>query len=374
LRAGILLLVGAMGLITYIKRFPIHKGKVSIHLIILFAFLLFSLSSVFYSIDSGTTLNRSVLFITLFFFLLGLNSWLDEPENFYVLLNTLFFVVLFLLVVNLIALFVWPARAWWWKTSSRLIGLWSHPNELGGFSMIAYPIILWRFYKIKGNQKYFVLSVLILNFFLHFLSGSRTSLLAAFVGILIWLIMQRSWLKLTSLSFLLILGVFLSSQFSVASFDRDENSKITDLSERENIWDGAIILAKEKPILGYGYAVESKIFAEQNKYDLEGLNMDANAQQPLHNGYLSIFVGGGSIGLFLWLIAIFIPILFALGSKFSLYKLYAITTMIPILISNIVESAITGYLGATDIYFWLAWIVAGKLYILENKKNIEEKR
>lgn len=373
LRAGILLLAGSMGLVTYIKRFPIHKGKISIHLIILFIFLLFSLASVFYSIDSGTTLNRSVLFISLFFFLLGLNSWLDDTGNFEILLNTLFYVVLFLLIINLIVLFVWPARAWWWNTSSRFIGLWSHPNELGGFSMVAYPIILWKYFNSKGNKKYLILSVIGLNFFLHILSGSRTSLITSVVGILIWLFMQRSWVKLVTMGSMVIIGGFLLTQLSLASFQRDGGSSILELSERDIIWNGAIILAKEKPMLGYGYAVESKIFANQTKYDTEGTFLNLNAQQPLHNGFLSIFVGGGGIGLFLWLVALFIPILFTLFSKFSFYKLYAITTMIPILISNFVESAITGYLGATDIFFWLAWIVAGKLYILENKKEVEKK-
>jgi len=369
-RGGILLFVGLLGLITYIKRIPDHKVKIPIHMLILFVFLIFSFASSYYSIDSSTTFIRSSLFIALFFFLLGLNSWLDNINNFNGLMNILFKVVAFILVTNLIALIFWPSRVWWWNTSSRLIGLWSHPNELGGFSMIAYPIILWKYFQVKGNKKIIILLTLGLNFLLHILSGSRTSLVASLVAIMFWLFMQRSWLKLVVLGSTVVIGGFLVTQLSIASFNRgDASTNLFALSERDIIWEGAIILAKEKPIMGYGYAVESKIFANQNKYETEGTFLNLNSQQPLHNGFLSIFVGGGVIGMFLWMIAIILPIIFAFASKFSLYKLYAITTMIPILISNIVESALTGYLSATDVFFWIAWVVAGKLFILENKKD-----
>ena len=369
LRGIILLFVGVMGLIKFIRMYPIHKGKIPSHLVFLFIFLLFSFASTFYSIDSHTTFIRTTLFTALFFFLLGLNSWLDSEKKLNSMMNTLFIVVTFLLVVSFLAMFISPSRVWWWKTSSRFIGLWSHPNELGGFNMVSYPIIMWKYYKEDSNKKYIAIIVLALNFIIHFLTGSRTSLLASMVGIFIWFFLQRSWLKLIFIIVFAGLSLFLVSQFSIANFSRDDGSKITDLSERGEIWDGAIILSKEKPILGYGYAVESKIFANQNKYDLEGTFLNVNAQQPLHNGYLSIFVGGGTIGLFLWLIIILIPLFIAFTSEYSLFKLYAIATIIPMLISNVVESAITGYLGASDIFFWLAWVVAGKLYLLHEKND-----
>ena len=369
LRGIILMFVGLMGLIKFIRTFPIHKGKIPLHLVFLFIFLLFSYASTYYSIDSSTTFIRTTLFTALFFFLLGLNTWLDSEKKLDSLLNTLFSVVTFLLVVSFLALFISPSRVWWWKTPSRFIGLWSHPNELGGFNMVSYPIIMWKYYKEDSNKKYIALFVLALNFIIHFLTGSRTSLLASMVGIFIWFLLQRNWLKLIFMIVFAGLSLFLVTQLSIANFSRDDGSKLTDLSERGEIWDGAILLSKEKPILGYGYAVESKIFANQRIYDLEGTFLNVNAQQPLHNGYLSIFIGGGSVGLFLWIIIILIPLITAFFSEYSLFKLYAITTIIPILISNIVESAITGYLSATDIFFWLAWIVAGKLYLLQPEKD-----
>ncbi len=369
LRGIILLFVGLMGLIKFIRMYPIHKGRIPLHLIVLFIFLLYSFASTFYSIDSHTTLIRTTLFTALFFFLLGLNSWLDSEKKLVSLMNILFAVVTFLLAVSFIALFVSPSRVWWWKTPSRFIGLWSHPNELGGSNMVSYPIILWKYYDDNSNKKYISIFVLLLNILIHFLTGSRTSIIATMVGIFFWFLLRKSWLKLASMFVFAIIFLFVVSQLSISNFSRDDGSKITDLSERGEIWDGAVILSKEKPVLGYGYAVESKIFANQRKYDVEGTFLNLNAQQPLHNGYLSIFIGGGAIGFFLWVIILFIPLFIAFSSKYSLFKLYAISTIIPILISNIVESAITGYLSATDIFFWFAWIVAGKLYLLEKNSD-----
>lgn len=372
LRGSILLFTGIMGILHYWKNIRTHQNKLPLHLIVLSLFLILSLGSTYYSIDVKNTFFRSSLFILLFLFLLGLNTWLDRKEKFEKLLNILFVVIGFILFINLMALILSPSRVWWWKSSSRFLGLWSHPNEHGGFSIIAYPIILWKYYNIKSNKKYIILIILGLNIFLQILSGSRTSAIASLAGIIVWFIIQRSWIKLVLFSFVSLFVVYLAIQFSFANFARDESENIFTLSEREIIWEGALVLAKEQPILGYGYAVESKIFYNQNKYDTEGTFLSENAQQPLHNGYLSIFIGGGLIGFSLWMLAMGYPIYNAVRSKFSIYKLYAIATLIPILISNTVDTAITGYLSATDIFFWVAWIVAGKLYILEIEENKKE--
>lgn len=372
LRGGLLLFAGLMGIVYYIKTFRQHNGRIPLHFLFLFIFLLISIGSTYYSIDSNNTFVRSSLFITLAMFLLGLDTWLDEKEKFVKLLNILFGVVSLLIVLNFIAIFIAPARVWWWKTPSRFLGLWSHPNEAGGFNLIAYPIIFWKLTKTKGNYKFVVLFILLLNIVLHLLTGSRTSLLVSLIGVFIWLIIYKDWLKIIVLSLGLAVAAIVLSQVKISSFQRGEGSKITDLTERENIWNGAIIFAKEKPFAGYGYAVESKIFANQNLYDLSSKHLDINAQSPLHNGYLSIFIGGGAIGLLIWLITLGIPIYFALSSDFSPFKAYALATLIPILISNFVESALTGYLSITDIYFWLAWTVAGSVWILETRKDISK--
>jgi len=369
IRGGLLLFSGTMGAVYFFRGARIHNFKVPLHLIILLAFIIFSVGSTFYSIDSRSTIIRSGLFFALCTFLFGLNYWLDSKEKFYRLMNILFYLVVIILVVNLLIMFVWPARSWWWKTPSRFLGILSHPNELGGFCLVAIPIILWKYYTTKGNSRFIILSFLLIGILILFSTGSRTSLIVTTLGLLIWLFLYKDWLKLSIIIILIAFSSIIIFEMGLPSFSRNEGAKITDLTEREEIWKGAITFAKQKPIIGYGYAVESKIFADQYSYDLEGTSLDINAQNPLHNGYISIFIGGGIIGLLIWLLAIFIPLFSVAVSKNILYKAYALATIIPILVANLVESSITGYLGFTDIYFWFAWIVAGKINIIEESAD-----
>jgi O-antigen ligase len=369
LRGAVLLFAGGFGLFKYIKRIHFDKGGIPIHLLLLGIFLFFSFISIQYSLDQRYTFIRASLFTALFFFLIGLNSWLDNEDNFHKLLNTLYYAILFLAVISFIALIIWSSRVWWWKTPTRFLGMWSHPNELGGFSMLAYPVLLWKVYNSKNRSKYFVYFIMLIVILMHLLSGSRTSIIGSFLGVALWFIIEKNWLKFIMISMSLLVGGITLYQVSPSSLQRGEDSNLTNLTQREDIWETAFYFAKEQPILGYGYGVEGKIFADQLLVDIEGQHFKANAQQPLHNGYLSIFIGVGAIGFLLWLIIILLPLYNSFYSSLSLYKQYAIVTIVMVLISNIVESALTGYNSVSDIFFWLAWVVAGKLFLLEEKKQ-----
>lgn len=363
LRGGLLLFTGIIGLIYYIKRIRVHEGTLPYHYIFLYIFLIFSISSTFYSIDVKNTFVRSSLFISLSMFLLGLYSWLKNENDFNKYLNLLFYIVTIILLANFVALFVAPSRVWWWKTPSRFLGLWSHPNEAGGFNFIAFPIILWKLYNTSGNKKYLIYILILLNTSLQIITGSRTSIIIAVLSILIWLFLYREWIKILILSIIFSFAAIYITQHNISSFKRSQGSNLTDLTERQDIWKGAYIFAQAKPFNGYGYGVESKIFDNQKLYDISGTSLDINAQTPLHNGYLSIFIGGGLVGLLLWLLVLIIPIYFVFKIPFSSFKVYIIATIIPILLSNFVESALTGYLGISDIFFWLAWALAGRIGI-----------
>jgi len=361
LRGLILIFCGILGIAYFFLNSKEHKFKVPLHLLLLFGFCLYNFISIFFSIDQPNTFIRSTLFATVFFFLLGLDSWIRSKNDLNKILNVLFFLVSFFIIANIISIFIIPSRVWWWKVPSRLIGLSSHPNVLGGFTVISFPILLWKFYNIRREWKYFVITMLFLNLVILILTGSRTSFAAVLISLFLWFLIYRDWIKLTAMVSLLIVGALVFSQIEVSSYERAEGSRIYYLTERENIWEGALLFAKKNPIVGYGYSVESKIFADQYKYDIEGTGVDINPQGPLHNGYLSILIGGGLIGLVLFMCAIGIPLYYLFNSKVSSYKAYALSTMAAILISNIVESSITGYFSPTDIFFWIAWVIGGNI-------------
>ncbi|MCP5064832.1 MAG: O-antigen ligase family protein [Ignavibacteriae bacterium] len=360
IRAVILLVLGMVGIITYLKKILKLEWKIPTHLFLLSIFIIFSFSSSYYSLDRNFTLIRAVLLLSVFGFLLGFHSWLQHKENIGRALNLLFVLAISIIVVTFIGMLVFPARTWWWK-ASRLIGFWDSPNNLGSFCMLVYPILIWKFYNVKNSKRFLISIPLIINILLHIFSGSRTTLLASFIGVILWLVLERSWIKLFFTTLFLGLSLIALVNFSPTSFSREENSKITNLSSRENIWESAFIFIEDRPIIGYGYGVEGKIFQDESKLDLDESFIEKNVRQSLHSGYLSILVGGGIVGLLLWIIILLFPFWIGLSVPFNSIKAYSIVTMVMVLITNFIESNLTGYSSATDIYFWIAWIIAGNL-------------
>lgn len=371
LRAATLILLGLAGIIKFLLSIPKNKLKIPVHFVLLGIFLLFSFFSTIYSLDQKFTLIRAGLLFAVFCFLLGLHVWLQENNNLKHAMDALFILITIIILATLAGIAAIPSRVWWWKLP-RLVGLWEHPNTFGSFCMLSYPILIWKFYSIKSNNKYFILILILINLGLHVLTGSRTTLIASSIGVLVWLLLEKNWVKLFSLA--IGLGIFLVFllYFAPSSFKRNDTTEITDLSSREDIWKSAEIFIKEKPILGYGFGVEGKIFQNELKVDLEGSFIERNVRQSLHNGYLSLLVGGGIVGLILWLLTLTYPFVFSLTGSFSPEKAYAYYTFVTVIITNFVESALTGYSLPSDILYWLAWTILGSIMV-KNSKSILEK-
>jgi len=176
--------------------------------------------------------------------------------------------------------------------------------------------------------------------------------------------------------FVLIMGVlsfifvFISQPSNIS---RGSESSIT-LSGRDELWQGAWIMFQQQPILGYGYGVEAKIWEGQNLFSMEDRFFIASAQQPLHNGFISIAVGTGIVGLSIWLYILFLPIQRSRQNKSENmvdYKAFIMVSITMILITNLTESFLTGYHTFGDIVFWFSWIIANKIPVLNNSETTE---
>lgn len=369
LRAGLLVMIGIIGYFNFFTNRYKNNFKVPIHLIVLGIFLIYSLLSFIYSLDPRYTLIRSGIFIFTLGFFLSFDGWLNKKESFEKILNLIFYIFISILTLSLLVTLISPERVWWWQQPNRFIGIGTHPADIGSVSMLFYPIILWKINKGTQNQKVLLYLLLFVVFVLHFLTGSRTTLIAAVFGYFLWIILNMKWIKLlVSLIIFLILASMLTIILP-SSMQRSESEGLLFLSSRELIWNGAYTLFWDKPLTGYGYRVEAKIFENQQKYDTSDKFFIASAQQPLHSGYLSIAIGGGLIGLFLWLFALFYPIVRSFTTGMNEIKSVLISMMITILITNITETALTGYQGLTDVFFWITWIMAGKIWRLEESSE-----
>ena len=375
IRVSIVLLVGGVGFLQFIKSRKLSEERLPNHFYFLALFLLLALVSTCYSLDQEYTAIASLSFIAFYFFLLGLNYWLDRERNLNITLNVCFFGILLCLVVNALSLVILPEKAWWFAAENRFQGLFGHPNSIGAFCMGSYPVLLWKYWECKSREKYGVICLILMCFSLHFLSGSRTTLFASAFGIVIWLVLlkKKKQLMIFSATVLCLLFILLGDAYSPSALTREEGSNLSHLTGRPEIWKAAVILARERPILGYGYSVGGKIFEDDRFYNKYAPMFRGNRRVSLHNGYLSVFIGVGFIGLSIFCISLFLPLWKSFHAPACAYKAFVITMMSIALLANCFESSIAGGKSIDSVVLWIAWVIGGRMIkadsVLDNGFN-----
>jgi len=362
-RGLIIIFCLVIGFITFVKKWPEHKGKISVGFLLWLTFIIYAAFTLTYTLDAKYTAVRSFFFLGIFFFILGLDKFIQSDKKIDSVLNVIFYTCVFTIILCFFSL-AYPPRSWWWK-APRFIGLFSHPNQLGAFIMLSYPIILWKYYNSENDQRnrWFALIILMIAVTLHLLTGSRTTILGSVVGVSSYLFIKRKTVKLVATTGIVgLLAFILLFVYTPENLTRGSESSALTVTGRDVIWEGAIIRFTQKPFFGYGYMVESKIL---NLKSMQGTTSLASAQQPLHNGYLSIITGTGLVGFLLWIAIISYPLYrIARIRKSNLidYKAYVVSLMSMVFIANFFESFLTGYIGnGGDLFFWFAWIIGIKI-------------
>jgi O-antigen ligase len=358
IRVGLLLLMGLAGLILFLRSENNRITRIAPEIWILGIFVLFALVSTVYSIDPRFTFVRSASFIAFIGFLLGMLTWLDQKGQPAKLLKTLFLIIAAGVVLNLASLVFLRDMAWWHLSTDRFCGLWDTPNSMGEFCMVSYPLCLWRYEQGSRRDKWLAVLVMVSLVALHALTGSRSTLAAGFMGIGLWFVL-RNGLK-RSLTVILVVFVLLASivLLNPSFYQRTEGADITDLTGRTEFWSRAFDLFMERPILGYGFDVDGKIWSDP-RFQIPGVTLwSGSAKTSLHNGYLSVAIGLGVIGLILWGMILLIPLWKGARGPKTECRHFAISILAVFLMVNFVETAITGGRSFGAIFFWIAWILA----------------
>ncbi|MFQ5738696.1 MAG: O-antigen ligase family protein [Acidobacteriota bacterium] len=368
LRLGLLILLGAVGLIHFVRESARASFKAPLPFVLLGGFLILAVFSTSYSIDPLYTSIRAGSFVVVTCFLFGLFSWLRDVERVNSALNAFYLAVWLVTTLNLISLFLMPGQVWWWNAPHRFQGLAGHPNNLGSFFMISYPVLFWKYSdsdSIGGKAASLLLMGITMG--LHLLTGSRASLLASLFGVCLWLAVQRKGGKLVvcalvMATLLLAAIVTLGDSQGMESFSRGrQSSGMFDLTGRPEFWAASLVLINERPFRGYGYAVEGKIWSDRRFLHRELSLWSGSAKTSLHNGYLSTAVGLGWSGLLLWLSIVLAPLLSLWRGRYREYLPMILMVMGMGLAVNFVESAVSGCRSATAITFWIMWTIATRL-------------
>jgi O-antigen ligase len=369
LRIGLLGIIGCVGLLKFIESKKSLAEKLNSAFIILGLFLLLAVISSTYSIDSYYTFIRSNSFVALFCFLLGLKIWIEEEGQLHKTMNALFWAILAIFFVNVLSTVWLPTKAWAWDEPDRFQGLLAHPNAMGSFCMISYPILLWK-YGYSNQKMRIVLFLLLLTMVIfHFLTGSRTSLASAAIGMFTWFLILKKRTPLILFCGGVVLLIILGMLFQPASFHRMEPAGIADLTGRTDFWRAGTILFKEKPVFGYGFDAGTKALGDRRFYNPDILSWSGTVRASFHNGYLSIAVGIGLPGLLLFAWALFIPCRKLLKAANEKDKALVITILFMCLLANFFETTITGGTSIEAVIFWISWVFAGHLSCSEPQPN-----
>lgn len=370
LRISLLIWMGIVGIIEFFKLRSNNREKLPFHLILLGVFSLFALISTIYSIDPQYTFIRSCSFIAFFGFLLGLHSWLQDRQRFEQILQILFLLICFFIISDAMSIVIFPNRAWWWEVNNRFQGLWAHPNTMGSVCMISYPVLIWKYSRCSPIKKSMVILLIGILASMHFLTGSRSSIIATFLGLFVWFFVQKKKVKMVLLLGMIGILTLIIILFRPSSFQREEGAEFTDLTGREKFWSGSYTLLMERPLHGFGYGVEGKIWEDPRFYESKLTLWSGSVKTSLHNGYLSIAIGLGMIIFFIWCITLLLPLWQSMSLPLNDYKAFGYTIMLMCMLLNFFETVIMDTSSLAAILFWIAWVFVGRLsysYIEEPK-------
>ena len=362
LRISLVMLIGVVGIIKYLQERSAHFEPVPDHLLLLGIYSFLALLSTTYSIDQRITFIRSASFIPIVGFLLGLNHWIKDRDQLNKIIDIVYFAVTLCLLINIIALPLFPERVWWYQDQSRFMGLWSQPNQMGGACMISYPVLFWKISNANSRTRWFIFFLILSTVILHILTGSRTTIIASALGTLIWLLVLKKPLKFVFVVGILAILVMLVMNFRPSNLARGGGfESIKTFTGRTDIWMAALTLAKERPLVGYGFGVGGKVFEDPRFYDPKLEFWSGTARSSLHNGYLSSVIGLGILGaLFFYFLFVF-PFLRCRKEIKGRYKAFVITVLFMCFLSNLFETVVGSPSDVDGVILWILWAMAGKV-------------
>jgi hypothetical protein len=247
----------------------------------------------------------------------------------------------------------------------RFRGLLGGPNDIGGLMLLVVgpALVCWR--SASSRQRMLLAALMAGAVSLAALADSRSPVLATAVGFTlysVWRWRARGILVLTIAAAALVVALLIYSHGNLGAYmGRDVGT----LTGRTDIWDFVVQQIKDRPILGYGYAVSGAIF-QSSYFPIWWGPWDLGPHSSLHNGYLDHAIGVGIPATLLWLFIILEPWVFVFRRSGDPWNLKAIFFLIvvPILINNFSEALLGDFTDSVGVLFGLVWALGERYRLL----------
>jgi O-antigen ligase len=205
--------------------------------------------------------------------------------------------------------------------------------------------------------------------------GLLTSLGRANIAIALLIFLSAIFLKQISLKQIIVLLVITAISFGVYSLrpskaigERVEN--ITQLSDRDIIWQGAREILFEHPFFGYGPRTFQQVFPLKEKFADKGIG-------GWHNDFLQIYFESGIAGLLSFIILLYVIIKTSVNqirnkktdAEFKSLSASVLASVIALLISSMFAGFITSVVLSIVLVFLISFLSRIELELNANHTN-----
>ncbi len=187
----------------------------------------------------------------------------------------------------------------------RISSSFRHANNFGAYLVMIMPIYLSFIFckKIKRRNKICFSLGLTPLIFCIIRTYSRGAWLALFVAMLILALLKSRKIFVALIVLIVILTLFLPHRIKSRASDSLNFQEGTSW-ERLKLWNGALLMVKEHPFLGFGVNTYTKNFPDYKPPDYWGVIYP-------HNSYLHMATEIGLVGLGLFLTFIILAFIYA---------------------------------------------------------------
>ncbi len=324
----------------------------------LLLYYILCLGSSIWSLNYKFTLFRSVEMISLIMLIILAVSYY---ENFFLAER----VYLYISLVSSFFVIIMQLKGVGGQVSQSAL----HTNQYSAIAAMAFVYCFGESLNSKKNRRKRFLTTLAIIFGCITLMGtSATSNVATFIGLMVVFILVRRKSKIVWFLFISIglLILYVNGNFEGFWIDllfpgKTEHDIVT-LKGRTHLWDVYLRMFTDKPILGYGFAVVSRM----------GSYFGTISTTNTHNGFLEVLLGTGILGMsffVLWMLRLSGEIMKAYKKHF-LGIVGFIGAFAVAMVNNMGRSMVGGMFDAPHVLF----IVLLSLFVvhirIQGKKEV----
>lgn len=331
-------------------------------------FIIYAFISITYSPYPNLTLQRATTILLLYiavFWIIWKYAYDKSPERVvYIILK----VLTLLFVASFLSIFINPVKTFMF---GRFQGILQNPNGLGVITATLIPMGLWQFLATKKKTALLLFFLMLTGLFL---SASRGSLNAAIIGLGYMIYAstkkQKPLLFFVSLAFIFTL-IWIIETLAMQFFMRYIRTETLPTGAgRFEVWPIALKLISDKPILGYGFGVEEKLFG------LQHIKLFMHPGGYFHNSYLGITLQLGILGFILFFGPLFILLFKELFVRHEtdtpLLRLALRGSLLSGLVCCMFESWIYSVGNAQAFPFWITVMLLVFYHYREQEKSTVE--